>query len=82
MFAFVVSTSLWVTTVDADSRGTFDAVVEDLDWVIGNLAHFNSQSQAAASEPNRGTETQPPGHNNRDPGKRRVKPSLKVRENN
>ena len=77
-----MTTSMWVTTIDADSRGTFDAVVEDLHWVIGNLTHFNSQSQVTGSKPNIGAETQLPVHNDRDPSKRKVKPTLKAREQN
>ena len=80
LFAVVVTTSWWVATVDADSRGTFDAIVEDLHWVIGNLIHINSKSEATRSEPDTATKTQFPGSSNRDPSKRKIKPTMKVRE--
>jgi hypothetical protein len=78
LFAIVVTTSWWIATMDEDSRDTFDAMIEDLHWVIGNLAHFNSSFQTDGHEPDIVTN----GHSNRDPGKRQVKLTLKARENN
>lgn len=81
LFAVVVSTSWCIATTDTDSRRTFDAIVEDLLWVIENLNHVNSQVQATRSGINETIEPQLPPNSTRDPGKRQVKPTLKVREN-
>jgi len=80
LFAIVVSTSWWAASVDADSRGEFDAAVEDLHWVIQNLIHVNSQ--VTGSKPAATAATNYPGHGEREPGKRKIKPTSKVTHRN
>lgn len=80
LFAVVVSTSWWAAA-DEESRASFDAAVEDLHWVIKKLIHFNSGSQVAEPRPITTTETHFPGHGERNPGKRKVKPTAKVYNN-
>jgi len=81
LFAVVVSASWLVASADMDSHGVFDAVVEDLHWVIENLIYFNSQSQqATGSGPGVTAAVHFPGHGERDPGKRKIKPTPKVRD--
>ena len=77
LFAFVMSTSFWAASMSSDlDRGVFDAAVEDLHWVINHLIYFNSQLQVAEPEPTPPADL--PDANNRGPGKRKVRPTLKV----
>ena len=79
LFAVVISTSWWATSTNSDSHRTaFDAAVTDLQWVIENLAHYNSRLQQTGAEPNTAPAIHFPGHRERDAGKRKIKPSSKA----
>lgn len=80
LFAIVMSTSWWAASVELDShRAAFDSAVEDLHWVIENLNYFNSQALVAKTGPVDATAGDHfPGHGERDPGKRKIKPTPKV----
>ena len=80
LFAVVMSTSWWAVSTDLDPRcrAVFDAAITDLLWVIGNLTRFNSGSQATGPEPKTVAAAHFPGHGERGPGKRKIKPSSKV----
>jgi hypothetical protein len=77
LFPVVMSTSWWASADPGPHRAVFDAAVTDLSWVIENLISFSSrspESQLAAKLPT----NKFPGHGERAPGKRKVKPSSKV----
>ena len=79
LFAFIMSTAWWATSADSDlHREAFGAVVEDIHWVIENLIYFNSRLQVTGPEPTAAVETRFPGHGDREPGKRKIKPTPKV----
>lgn len=80
LFPVVMSTSWWAASADLDPhRAAFDTAVADLHWVIGRLLSLNQQT----------TQREPivvsvvpvnhfPGHGEREPGKRRIRPSSKA----
>ena len=79
LFAVMMSTSWLAASADLDPhRASFDAAIADLHWVIENLIRLNSQSQAANPELIPAPVKHFPGHGERDPGKRRIKPSSKA----
>ena len=79
LFAVVMSTSWLAASAGlGPHRGSFDAAVADLHWVIENLIHFNSQSQAVEPKLDSAPVKHFPGHGERDVGKRRIKPSSKA----
>ena len=79
LFAVVMSASWWAASPCLDSHcATFDTIVDDLHWVIGRLLHTNSQQQSTQSQPKAAPSSHFPGHGERDPGKRRIKPSSKA----
>ena len=78
-FAVIMSASWWVNSMDLESfHDTFSPAVEDLHWVIEGLIHYNTQSKEIGSKPSSTPPGQFPGHHDREPGKRQVKPSYKV----
>lgn len=79
LFAVVMSTSWWAASPGLDShRAAFDAAVTDLRWVMEHLAFFSASKPASQLDVNKGPANKFPGHCERAPGKRQVKPSLKV----
>ena len=84
LFAVVMSTSWWAASAGlGPHREAFDSAVEDLSWVIENLNHFNSQLPIARiGQVNASEGDHFPGHGERDPGKRKIKPTPKVSNRN
>ena len=77
LFPVVVSTSWWVSADLGPQRSVFDTAVTDLRWVIGKLIYFNSRLSEGGFT-TKLLANKFPGHHERAPGKRKVKPSSKV----
>ena len=76
LFAVVMSTSWWASSTDLNNHCTvFNAAVADLHWVIKKLIPSSSGNQP---EVDTGPVKKFPGHCERAPGKRRVKPTPKA----
>lgn len=76
LFAVVMSMSWWAASVNPDSHpATFIAAVTDLHWVIKKLILFSSKPQL---EVDTAPANKFPGHCERAPGKRQVRPSSKA----
>lgn len=71
LFAIVMSTSWWAASTNQGSHSpVFDAAVTDLRWVIEQLTENRLGTGM-------GQANKFPGHGNRAPGKRQIKPSSK-----
>ena len=79
LFAIVMSTSWWAASASLDPyRTAFDAAIADLRWVIERLLHINSQLTTAEPTLEAAPGNRFPGHGDRNPGKRKIKPSYKA----
>ena len=74
-----MSTSWWAASASLDPyRTAFDAAIADLHWVIERLLHINSQLTTAEPTLEAAPGNRFPGHGDRNPGKRKIKPSYKA----
>lgn len=79
LFAIIMSASWWASSIDSDPcHAAFSIAVDDLHWVMENLIHLNSRSQEAKSKLKSTPVNHFPGHGERDPRNRKIKPSSKA----
>jgi len=79
LFALVVSASWWAGSMGSDPlRVAFSAAIDDLHWALERLVSINIKSQQLTPKPKTAPVSRFPGHGERDPSKRKVKPSSKA----
>ena len=57
----------------------FSPAIDDLHWVMERLIDINSKSEGVTDKSKPAVVGRFPGHGDRDPSKRKVKPSSKAR---